>query len=96
MIYEIVQITVEPERRSEFVGVYRDAWNAEHFEGSHKGKIMCAVDDPGRVDVLIEWDSVAAHRQHRGSPKQQQFRARIDPFMKDWKVEHYEIEDLVP
>lgn len=96
MIYEIVHITVDPERREEFVKVYSKAWNAGGFEGSHRGKIMLAVEDTSRVDVLIEWDSVAAHRQHRQTPKQNKFRAAIDPFMKDWEVEHYEFEELVP
>lgn len=96
MIYEIVRITVDPGRRDEFADVYRRAWNTAAFEGSHQGKIMLAVEDPSRVDVLIEWDSVAAHRQHRKTPKQNAFRAAIDPFMKNWEVEHFGWQELVP
>jgi quinol monooxygenase YgiN len=95
VIYEIVRITVDPGQRDEFVDVYLKAWNTAAFEGSHDGKIMLAVEDPSRLDVLIEWDSVAAHRQHRRTPKQNAFRAAIDPFMKNWEVEHFEWRELV-
>jgi quinol monooxygenase YgiN len=96
VIYEIVHITVDPDRREEFVKVYSKAWNGGGFEGSHRGKIMLGIEDASRVDVLIEWDSVEAHRQHRRTPKQNNFRAAIDPYMKDWAVQHYEFEELVP
>ena len=96
MIYEAVYITVDPERREEFVRVYRQAWNEAGFEGSYNGKIMPCIEDASKVVVLIEWDDVAAHRQHRQTPKQNRFRAAIDPFMKDWQVQHYELEELVP
>lgn len=94
MIYEAVYITVDPERRAEFVDVYRAAWNEAGFEGSHRGKIMPCIEDASKVVVLIEWDDVAAHRQHRQSPKSKQFRAAIDPYMKHWEVQHYELEEL--
>jgi quinol monooxygenase YgiN len=96
MIYEVVHITVDPAQRQEFIEVYKKAWNAAGFEGSHRGKIMIGIEDDSRVDVLIEWDSVAAHRQHRQTPKQNTFRATIDPYMKDWKVQHFDLEELVP
>lgn len=95
MIYELVHLTVDPAQREEFVKVYRQAWNEAAFEGSHDGKILPCIEDAARLDVLIEWDSVAAHRQHRGSAKQKRFRDTIDPYMKDWKVEHYDIEELI-
>jgi quinol monooxygenase YgiN len=96
MIYEIVQLTIDPEKRDEFVEVYKEAWNAEHFDGSHNGKIMCAMENPARVDILIEWDTLQAHRQYRGNPQMAAFRAKIDPYMKAWTAEHFEFEDLVP
>lgn len=94
MIYEAVYITVDPERRDEFASVYQRAWNEAALEGSHNGKIMRCIEDPGKVVILIEWDSVAAHRKHRQTPRQNRFRAAIDPFMKDWQVQHYELEEL--
>jgi len=89
-------MTVDPERRDEFVKVYRRAWKDAGLEGSHRGKIMRCVEDASKVVVLIEWDDVAAHRQHRQTPRQNHFREAIDPFMKDWQVQHYELDELVP
>jgi quinol monooxygenase YgiN len=96
MIYEVVHITVDPAQREEFIEVYKKAWNDAQFEGSHKGKLMVGLEDEGRIDVLIEWDSVAAHRQHRQTPKQNAFRAAIDPYMKNWEVQHFDFMELVP
>jgi len=95
VIYEEVHITVEPERREEFVKVYRQAWKDAAFEGSHLGKIMRAIEHDDRIGVLIEWDDLAAHRQHRGSEKSRRFREAIDPYMKHFEVWHYELEELV-
>lgn len=95
MIWETVHITVEPDKREEFIGVYRKAWKEAAFEGSHGGKVMRAMENPARVDVLIEWDSLAAHRQHRGSDRQNHFRATIHPYMTEpSKIEHFEFEEL--
>jgi quinol monooxygenase YgiN len=95
VIYELVHLTVDPERRAEFVEVYRQAWSEAAFEGSHQGKILPCIEDPGKLLVIIEWDSIAAHRQHRQTPKHNHFRAAINPYMKDWQVQHYEVEELI-
>ena len=31
-------------------------------------KFFTSVEDPSRVILMIEWDSVEAHTQHRGTP----------------------------
>jgi len=95
VIYELVHLTVDPDRRDEFVRVYRQAWNEASFEGSHEGKILPCIEDASKLLVIIEWDGVEAHRQHRQTPKQNRFRATIDPFMKDWQVQHYEVQQLI-
>jgi heme-degrading monooxygenase HmoA len=94
VIYESVHITVDPAQRDEFVRVYRKAWKDAGFEGSHNGKVMRCIEAADKVVVLIEWDSVEAHRQHRQTPKQNRFRGAIDPYMKHWEVQHYELEEL--
>src|SRR4051794_5125855 len=60
VIYEEVHITVDPDRREEFVRVYRQAWKDAAFEGSHLGKIMRAIEHDDKIGVLIEWDDLAA------------------------------------
>ena len=36
------------------------------LDGYRGGKILTCVENPGRVILILEWDSVQAHRQHRG------------------------------
>ena len=99
VICEIVEMTIDPERRDEYVEVYRQAWKEAGFAGSHGGKVMCSMEDPSKVVVLIEWDSVDAHRQHTrprpGTPEHIHFREVINPFMTETsKVAHYDLKEL--
>lgn len=99
LIYEVVEQTIDPDRRDEYINVYRQAWKEAAFAGSHGGKIMRAMDDPAKVVVIIAWDSLEAHRQHTrprpGTPAHIHFRETIDPYMTEtWVVHHYEIQEL--
>jgi quinol monooxygenase YgiN len=95
LIYETVQITVAPEQRDEFIEVYKAAWKQAAFAGSHAGKVMRALENPARVDVIIEWDSLAAHRQHRGTGAQTTFLKTVRAYQTEpSKVEHFEWEEL--
>ena len=95
MIYETVQITVAPEQRDEFIEVYKAAWKQAAFAGSHAGKVMRALENPARVDVIIEWDSLAAHRQHRGTGAQITFLKTVRAYQTEpSKIEHFEWQEL--
>lgn len=99
MIYEVVEMTIDPEKRDEYCQVYRQAWKEAAFAGSRGGKVMRAMDDPAKVVVIIAWDSLDAHRQHTrprpGTPEHQRFRETIHPYMTETSVvHHYEIEEL--
>jgi quinol monooxygenase YgiN len=95
LIYETVQITVAPEQRDEFVEVYKAAWKQAAFAGSHAGKVMRALENPARVDVIIEWDSLAAHRQHRGTDAQVAFLKTVRSYQTaPSKVEHFDWQEL--
>jgi heme-degrading monooxygenase HmoA len=99
VIYEVVEMTIDPDKRDEYVKVYRDAWKKADFAGSHGGKVMCAMDDPSKVVVIIAWDSLDAHRQHTrprpGTPEHIHFRETIHPYMTETSVvHHYEIQEL--
>ena len=39
-----------------------------NYSGSHGIKFFTSIEDPSRVILMIEWDSVEAHTQHRGTP----------------------------
>jgi heme-degrading monooxygenase HmoA len=95
LIYETVQITIAPEQREEFIKVYKAAWKEAAFKGSHAGRIMRAMENPERVDIIIEWDSLADHRQHRGTEPQVKFLATVRAWQTaPSKIEHFEWEEL--
>ena len=68
MIQEIVIQQVQPEKRDEYVQVFADILKKANFAGSHGIKFFTSVEDPSRVILMIEWDSVEAHTRHRGTP----------------------------
>jgi quinol monooxygenase YgiN len=95
MVYEVVIQHVDPERRDEHIAAWRQAWKEASFAGSHGVKFLRAVEDPGRVTVLIEWDSVEAHQAHRGTPVHNTFREAAGHFQTaPSEIFHYTIEDL--
>lgn len=68
MIHEIVIQQVQPEKRDEYIKVFGDILQKANYRGSHGIKFFTSIEDPGRVILMIEWDSVEAHTQHRGTP----------------------------
>src|ERR671919_748020 len=68
VIYEILTQRVEPEKRDEYIRVFGDVLKKANYAGSHGIKFFTSIEDPSQVMVMIEWDSVEAHTQHRGTP----------------------------
>ena len=68
MIHEIVIQYVAPEKRDEYIEVFGDILKKANYAGTHGIKFFTGIEDPSRVIVMIEWDSVEAHTQHRGTP----------------------------
>ena len=68
MIQEIVIQHVEPEKRDEYITVFGDILKKANFAGSHGIKFFTSIEDPSRVILVIEWDSVQSHTRHRGTP----------------------------
>ena len=67
MIHEIVIQHVAPEKRDEYIQVFGDILKKANYAGSHGIKFLASIEDPSRVILMIEWDSVEAHTQHRGT-----------------------------
>lgn len=68
MIQEVVIQHVQPEKRDEYIQVFGDILKKANYQGSHGIKFFTSIEDPSRVILMIEWDSVEAHTQHRGTP----------------------------
>jgi quinol monooxygenase YgiN len=68
MIHEILIQHVAPEKRDEYIQVFGDFLKKADYAGAHGVKFFTSIEDPSRVILMIEWDSVEAHTQHRGTP----------------------------
>jgi heme-degrading monooxygenase HmoA len=68
MIYEILIQHVEPEKRDEYIKVFGDILKKANYAGSHGINFFTSIEDSSRVILMIGWDSVEAHTQHRGTP----------------------------
>ena len=68
MIHEIITQHVAPDKRDEYIQVFGDILKKANYPGSHAIKFFTSIEDPSRVILMIEWDSVEAHTQHRGTP----------------------------
>ena len=74
MIYEIAIQTVDPARREEYIKVFSQTLKDANYAGSHGIKFFTSIEDPSRVVLILEWDSVEAHTQHRGTPTHNRMR----------------------
>ena len=68
MIQEIVIQQVQPEKRDEYIKAFGDYLLKANYAGSHGITYFTSIEDPSRVILMIEWDSVEAHTRHRGTP----------------------------
>jgi heme-degrading monooxygenase HmoA len=74
MVYEIAIQTVDPARREEYIKVFSQTLRDANYAGSHEMQIFSSIEDPSRVILLIGWDNVEAHTQHRGTPTHNRMR----------------------
>ena len=68
MIQEIVIQQVQAEKRDEYIRVLGDFLKQANYSGSHGIKFFTSIEEPSRVILVIDWDSVEAHTQIRGTP----------------------------
>jgi heme-degrading monooxygenase HmoA len=68
MIYEVIIQQVVPEKRDEYLKVFGDFLAAANYAGSHGIKFLTSIENLSRVILMVEWDSVEAHTQIRGTP----------------------------
>ena len=68
MIHEIVIQHVQPEKRDEYIKVFGEILTKANYAGSHGIRFFTSIEDPGLVILMIDWDSVEAHTQIRGTP----------------------------
>ena len=68
MIYEVIIQHVAPDKRDEYVKVFGEFLTKANYAGSHGIKFLTSIENPGRVILMVEWDTVEAHAKIRGTP----------------------------
>jgi len=77
MVYELRFQTVDPEKRAEYVKIYRDAVQGCKSAGSTGGHILCSDDDPAAVIVILRWQSKEHLARWRGTESYKSFRVAV-------------------
>jgi heme-degrading monooxygenase HmoA len=97
MVLEVALIDVLPGREEEFAGAYRQGRPfLAGTPGCRSVRMTRGIESPSRFVLLVEWDSVAAHRDNfRGTERFGQWRSFIGPFFAaPPAVEHF--TDVAP
>jgi quinol monooxygenase YgiN len=68
MIQEIIVQHVQPEKRDQYIKALGEFLAKANYAGSHGIKFFASVEDPGKVILMVDWDSVEAHTSIRGTP----------------------------
>jgi len=77
-IYEVRFQTVAPEKRDEYVKMYKQAIQEIKQAGCTNGLILCSEDDPSSVLVVLQWESKTHHQRWRGTPPHTRFRNAVE------------------
>ena len=77
-IYEVRFQTVAPEKRDEYVKMYKQAIQEIKLAGCKNGLIMLSESDPSSVLVILEWESKEQHQRWRGTPPHTRFRNAVE------------------
>ena len=91
MVLEVAMFEINPGAEDDFTAAYAEARPLiEQSEGFRTVRMTRGIESPSRFVLLVEWDSVAAHEQFRGSERFGQWRALIGPhFAGPPVVEHF-------
>jgi hypothetical protein len=95
MVYEVVIQSIDPERRDEYIENYKKRWRELALAGWRSGKLLRCTENPGRVILVLEWDSVEAHRQHRGPVMDRFLEESVRPYQTALSdFDHYTVEEI--
>lgn len=93
MVWQLNIQTVAPEQRQLYADAVRAAIKEADFSGFIRAQILNCVEHPGRVIVMVEWESIEAHKVHHGTPAHARVREALKPFLTGGgDSSHYNIE----
>lgn len=81
MIIEIATLTIDPANADSFEAAVAQAASAFKSDpGCHGMALERIIEYPGQYQLLVQWDSVAAHMAFRETPAFQTWRGLAAPF----------------
>jgi heme-degrading monooxygenase HmoA len=96
LVTHVVIQTIDPEQRDEYIQRYKEEWALAALPGCRSAKLLKAIENPSRVILIFEWDSVEAHRAANRTPAHDRLMAEtIDKYRaapSDYA--HFEAEDI--
>lgn len=94
MIVEIADFAIAPDQREAFGRAITEGVETvlSKSEGYRAHRILRSQESPGRVVLMVEWDTLESHTVgFRQSPAFAQWRALIGPFFQQPpQVEHFD------
>ena len=93
--YEVRFQTVAPEKRDEYVKMYKQAIQQIKLAGCKNGLIMCSENDPSSVLVILEWESKEQHQRWRGTPPHTRFRNAVEGWQSQPSTGGYYLAEMI-
>jgi len=96
VVTHVVVQTIDPERRDEYIERYKEEWREAALPGCRSAKILRAIENPSRVILIFEWDSIEAHRKANDTPAHDKLmRETIEKYRSaPSDYAHYEAEEI--
>ena len=93
MTLERSELTVKEGVEEDFVALMRGEAGALLLKGAGCLSVRAGrgVENPGKIILLVEWESIPAHQAYTKTPEYTEFRALIAPFVTGGAMEHFEM-----
>ena len=96
MVTHVVVQTIDPERRDEYIERYKEEWRLAALPNCRSAKILKAIENPSRVILIFEWDSIDLHRAANRTPAHDRLMAetvfKYQTAPSDYA--HFEVEEI--
>ena len=81
MVTHVVIQNIPADKRDEYIQRYIEEWNLAKLPGCREAKLLKAIENPERVILLFQCDSVEAHRSANRTPQHDRLMAEtIDKY----------------
>jgi heme-degrading monooxygenase HmoA len=90
-VLERAEITAKPGQANALLGALQDKGLAllETIPGCHSARAGAGIENPDKVILLVEWESLAAHEAFKKLPEYAILGGLFGPFAAGGAVEHF-------